>query len=110
MKRGDIVTIADADAGDFARKPRPALVVQTDAFLRDHDSVTVCLITSQLAGLGMFRIPIAANPDTGLFNPSEICIDKVQSVWRHRVGRRVGAASNETMFAVDQALRRWLEL
>ena len=110
MKRGDIVAIADADAGDFASKPRPALVVQTDAFLRDHDSVTVCLITSQLAGLGMFRIPIAANPDTGLFKPSEICIDKVQSVWRHRVGRRVGAASNETMFAVDQALRRWLEL
>ncbi len=110
MKRGDIVTIADANAGDFASKPRPALVVQTDAFLQDHDSVTVCLITSQLAGLGMFRIPIAANSDTGLFKQSEICIDKVQSVWRHRIGRRIGNASNETIFAVDQALRRWLEL
>ncbi len=110
MKRGDIVTIADAGAGDFARKPRPALVVQADAFLQDHDSVAVCLITSQLAGLGLFRIPIAANADTGLLKSSEVSIDKVQSVWRDRIGRRVGAASDETMFAVDQALRRWLAL
>jgi mRNA interferase MazF len=110
MKRGDIVTIADPQAGDFAKKPRPALVVQTDAFLLDHASVTVCLITSHLTGLGMFRIPVAANSDTGLLKSSEVSIDKLQSVWRHRVGYQIGTASDETMFAVEQALRRWLAL
>jgi mRNA interferase MazF len=110
VNRGDIVIIADPDAGDFGRKPRPALVVQTNTFLPDHASVTFCLITSDLTGLGLFRIPVPAGPETGLLKPSEISIDKVQTVWRHRVGPRIGAVTTETMFNVDEALRRWLAL
>ncbi len=110
MKRGDIVTIADPEAGDFARKPRPAVVVQTNMFLQDHASVTVCLITSHMTGLELFRIPLPADDQTGLLKPSEISIDKLQTVWRHRIGRKVGVVREETMFNVDQALRRWLAL
>jgi mRNA interferase MazF len=110
VKRGDIVVIADPSAGDFGGKPRPALVVQTDTFLSDHASVTVCLITSQTIGLGLFRIPLPADAGTGLRKPSEVSIDKIQTVWRHRVGTRIGEVTTETMFNVDEALRRWLAL
>lgn len=110
MKRGDIVIIADPDAGDFGKKPRPAVVVQTDPFLQDHASVTVCLITSHVTGFGLFRLPVPAGESTGLLKPSEISIDKLQTVWRHRVGARIGSVADEIMFDVDQALRRWLAL
>lgn len=110
MRRGDIVAIADPRAGDFGGKPRPALIVQADAFLTDHASVTVCLITSQLTGLGLFRLPLPADGETGLLMISEVCIDKVQTVWRRRIGQRIGRAPEEIVFQVDQALRRWLAL
>ena len=43
MKRGDVVTVAAA--GDYG-KPRPAVVVQTDALPAAHASVVVCQMTS----------------------------------------------------------------
>ena len=110
MRRGDIVTIADASAGDFASKPRPALVVQSDFFVDEHESVTVCLITSHLTGYHLFRVPVSNDEATGLLKPSEISIDKIQTVWRHRIGRQIGRVSDEVMFGVDQALRRWLAI
>jgi mRNA interferase MazF len=45
MRRGELV-IVDA-AGDYG-KPRPAVIVQTDAFQELHASVVVCQLTSTL--------------------------------------------------------------
>ena len=42
MRRGDIVTVS---GGVYARKPRPALVVQDDRF-HATESVTICPFTS----------------------------------------------------------------
>ena len=42
MRRGDIVTVS---GGVYARKPRPALVVQDDRF-DATESVTICPFTS----------------------------------------------------------------
>jgi mRNA interferase MazF len=109
VKRGDLITIADP-AGDFSGKPRPALVVQSDDFNIDHASVTVCLLTSHVSGLSLFRVPVEPDPATGLRVRSEVEIDKLQAVWRHRIGYRIGHLPPETMTAVDQALRRWLSL
>jgi mRNA interferase MazF len=39
MRRGDVVTVAAAGDHD---KPRPAVIVQTDAFPATHASVVVC--------------------------------------------------------------------
>jgi|SRR5579883_2201664 len=41
MKRGDVVVVAAA--GDYG-KPRPAIVVQTNAFPETHASVVICPI------------------------------------------------------------------
>jgi mRNA interferase MazF len=109
MKRGDIVTIADR-IGDFTGKPRPALVVQADAFNAEHATVTVCLITSEVTGHALFRVPLPQGAETGMRVDSEIAVDKLQTIRRHKVGRCIGAVSTDTIFAVDQALRRWLAL
>ena len=42
MRRGDVVVVAAP--GDYG-KPRPAVIVQTDAFPRAHASVVVCQLT-----------------------------------------------------------------
>lgn len=108
MKRGDIVTVLGR--GDFATKPRPALIVQSDLFNEYHPAVTICPITTHVTGDNLFRIPVAPDHETGLLEDSEIEIDRVQAVWRHRVKRHVGTAPDEVMSAADQALRRWLDL
>jgi mRNA interferase MazF len=110
VKRGDVVIVADPSAGDFAGKPRPAVIIQNTAFAAGHPSVTICIISSQLTGLSLFRLPVPANEATGLLKASEVCIDKVQTVWTHRVGKHVGRLSDQHMFSVDQALRSWLAL
>jgi mRNA interferase MazF len=108
MRRGDIVSTVGR--GDFATKPRPALVVQADVFNDQHPAVTVCPITSHVTGDVFYRIPISGDAASGLIDDSEIEIDRLQAIWRQRIGRRIGTAPDEVMFAVDQALRRWLEL
>ena len=110
MKRGDVVIVADPSAGDFAAKPRPAVIIQNSAVATSHPSVTICIISGQLTGLSLFRLPVPADGETGLRKASEICIDKVQTVWTHRVGKHVGRLTDQQMFAVDQALRSWLAL
>ncbi len=109
MKRGDIVIVADRSAGDFAGKPRPAVVIQDNAF-EHHASVTVCLITGRVRGWEMFRVPIGSDDITGLREPSEVSVDKIQTIRADRVGAHIGRAPGEVMFSVDQALRRWLAL
>jgi mRNA interferase MazF len=108
MTRGDFVTVADR-SGDFACKPRPAIVVQSNVF-ESHQSVTVCLVTTGVTGNSLFRIPVSPGAETGLRFSSEIAIDKLQAVRADRIGSRIGSASDEIMFLVDQALRRWLAL
>ena len=50
MRRGDLVTVAAM--GDYG-KPRPAVIVQTDAFPESHASVVVC---QRLPSWRMLRI------------------------------------------------------
>lgn len=108
MKRGDIISAAGR--GDFSTKPRPSLVVQADAFNQHHPSITVCPITSTITGDGLYRIVVEADPTNGLQRNSEIEIDRVQAIWRERARSVIGQVSDDVMFAVDQALRRWLAL
>lgn len=108
MKRGDIYSVVGK--GHFSTKPRPALIVQSDAFNGYHASITVCQITSFLTGQYLIRLPIPATAETGLKQDSEIQIDKLQSIKIEHARERIGVASAELMLGVDIALRRWLEL
>ena len=108
MKRGQIVSTVGR--GDFSRKPRPSLIIQADGFNAFHPAVTVCPITSYVSGDAFYRVAILRSDDNGLFTDSEVEIDLVQAIRRERIGAVIGQASEETMFNVDEALRRWLAL
>jgi mRNA interferase MazF len=87
MKRGDVVTVAAS--GDYG-KPRPAVIVQTDAFPEAHLSVVICQMTSELADAPHFRITIEPSTTNGLRLRCQIMADKPVAVRRTRVGRIIG--------------------
>ncbi len=107
LHRGDVVLAAAT--GDYG-KPRPALVVQSDLFNETHASVTVCPITSTLVEAPLFRVAVRPARGNGLLKPSQVMVDKVQTLRRERIARQVGALTGDQMQAVDAALRLWLRL
>ena len=106
MKRGDVVTVAlQGDLG----KPRPALVIQSDLF-DAHPSVTILPVTSDLRATPLFRIAVNPTPDNGLNKPSQVMVDKPQSVARDKIGAVVGRLDDAAMLAVNRALAVFLGL
>jgi mRNA interferase MazF len=106
MRRGDLVTIAVS--GDYG-KPRPALVVQADAF-ELHPSVLVLPLTSEVHDAPLFRIDVVAGEATGLLKTSQIMVDKAVAVPRSKIGASMGRVDDATMQRVDEALRGFLGL
>jgi mRNA interferase MazF len=82
MRRGDLVTIALQ--GDYG-KPRPALVVQSDLFA-EHPSVTILPVTGELRDTPLFRVLVRPNEKNGLLKPSEVMVDKAQTISCEKVG------------------------
>jgi mRNA interferase MazF len=101
MRRGDLVTVAAA--GDYG-KPRPAVIVQTDAFPENHASVVVCQLTSDLADAPDFRVTIEPNTENGLRLKSQVMADKPVTVRRERIGRRIGRLGSQDMARLGIAL------
>ena len=62
MRRGGVVTVATA--GDHG-KPRPAVIVQTDALPVAHASAVVCQMTSECSDTE-FRVAINPGAKNGL--------------------------------------------
>lgn len=106
MKRGDVVTVALQ--GDLGR-PRPALVIQSDLF-DAHPSVTILPVTSDLRATPLFRINVDPRPENGLNKPSQVMVDKPQSVARDKIGAVVGHLDDAAMLAVNRALAVFLGL
>ena len=100
MKRGDLVTIALQ--GDYG-KPRPALVIQSDLF-SEHPSVVILPVTSELRDTPLFRVTIATNEINGLSRPSDVMVDKVQTVARDKIGPVFGRLSQEELLSVNRML------
>ncbi|MCC7047909.1 MAG: type II toxin-antitoxin system PemK/MazF family toxin [Alphaproteobacteria bacterium] len=101
MRRGDIVTVAAP--GDYG-KPRPAVIVQTDAFPAAHESVIVCPMTSDLVEAPDFRIVVEPSVATGLRAPSQIMVDKPVALHRRRIGKIVGRLDLDTTRRLNAAL------
>jgi mRNA interferase MazF len=101
MRRGDVVTVAAA--GDYG-KPRPAVIVQSDAFPENHASVVVCQLTSELADAPDFRVTIEPTPENGLRLKSQVMADKPVTVRRERIGQKIGRLGNQDMARLGIAL------
>ncbi|MDN5938555.1 MAG: type II toxin-antitoxin system PemK/MazF family toxin [Salinisphaera sp.] len=106
VSRGDVVTIAIA--GDYG-KPRPALVVQHNAF-HALGSVVVLRITSELHDWPLFRVTIEPDSTNGLRKRSQVMIDKPATVPKTRIGKRIGQLDATALRTVSITLRRFLDL
>lgn len=104
VKCGDLVTIAIA--GDYG-KPRPALVIQDDAFAA-LESIVVLRITSELHDWPLLRIDVEPSSTNGLRKRSQVMIDKPAAVPKTRIGQRIGSADQTTLQSVRRALVRFL--
>jgi mRNA interferase MazF len=100
MSRGDLVIVAAP--GDYG-KPRPAVIVQSDAIPESHALVVICQMTSELAEAD-FRVTIEPGPETGLRARSQVMADKPVTVRRERIGRRVGRLGASDMARLNVAL------
>lgn len=87
MRRGDVVIVAAA--GDYG-KPRPAVIVQTDAFPATHASVVICQMTSDVVAAPDFRVTIEPSARNGLRVRSQVMADKPVTVRRGRIGPPIG--------------------
>ena len=100
MSRGDVVIVAAP--GDYG-KPRPAVIVQSNAIPQSHASIVICPMTSELAEAD-FRITIEPGSGTGLRLRSQVMADKPVTVRRERIGQRIGRLAAADLARLNVAL------
>ncbi|HEX7738169.1 MAG TPA: type II toxin-antitoxin system PemK/MazF family toxin [Marmoricola sp.] len=104
-KRGELWTLAGG-GGNLTSKPRPVLVVTSDVFA-DLDFVTVLLVTTDQTS-GFTRVPIPADKQTGLAEPSMIQADKIVTVHRRNLRQRCGYVSPTVLAKVREVTSAYL--
>jgi mRNA interferase MazF len=107
MQRFDIVTCVIS--GDYG-KPRPALIVQNNAFNKLHGSIVVCPLTSHIEKEIVFRPTLLPDEQNGLQQISQIMVDKIVAIKRDKLDRTLGSISLHKQEEVIQALKLWLDL
>ena len=107
MKRGDIWTVAGG--GDYAGKPRPAVIVQDDSFDATN-SITLCAFTTDATDAPLFRLPVEPNERNGLRVPCRLMVDKITTVAKTKLGARVGRLGDEDILRLNQAVLVFLGL
>ena len=100
MRCGDVVIVAAQ--GDYG-KPRPAVIVQSDAIPQSHASLVICQMTCELAE-GDFRVTIAPAPETGLPVRAQAMADKPVTIRRERIGERIGRLGAADLARLNVAL------
>jgi len=107
VKRGDLWTVAGA--GGYAGKPRPAVIVQDDGF-SETDSIAVCPLTTDSGPMPLFRIAVDPSSDNGLAQASRVMADKLTTVPKDKLGRRIGRLDDATMLRLNRAMTVFLGL
>jgi len=101
MRRGDVILAAAS--GDYG-KPRPAVIVQTDAFPETHASIVICQMTSDIVDASDFRVTVDPSERNGLRVRSQIMVDKPVTVRRSRIGTVIGHLDQAEMVRLNVAL------
>lgn len=104
VSRGEVWTAA---GGSYAGKPRPVVIVQDGAFGL-IGSVTVCPMTTLATDATAVRVPVEATAESGLNESGFVMVDKIMTLPRGKVRRRLGKLSGEVMRRIDKALQTHL--
>jgi len=101
MRRGEIWTVAGG--ADYAGKPRPVVIVQDDRF-SGTQSVTVVPLSTNPIDAPIFRRAVEPSTRNGLSQPSRIMADKLMTVPRTKLGRKIGELEAEHLIWIGQAV------
>jgi mRNA interferase MazF len=107
MKRGEIWTVAGGAA--YTGKPRPAVIIQDDAF-DANDSIVVCPLTTDPTAAPAFRVEVEPTDGNGLRAPCRLMIDKLAAVPRTRLRQRVGILEADDLLHLSRAIVVFLGL
>ena len=107
MKRGEVWTVAGGP--DYAGKPRPAVVLQDDAFDATA-SITICPLTTHAIEAPLMRLLIEPSERNGLRAVSHLMIDKITTVSKKKLESVVGRLSDEDVVRVNRAVVVFLGL
>jgi mRNA interferase MazF len=104
MKRGDLVTVVLPGAYG---KPRPAVIVQSDA-VEEMESITFLPLTGEILPKQVFRVTVSPSAMNGLQQPSQVMADKCSTLPLAKVGAVFGRLHDDDMDAVHRALALYL--
>jgi len=107
MNRGEIWTVAGGEG--YAAKPRPVVIVQ-DRLFAELNSITICPFTSDPIALPLFRILVEPSAGNGLRLASRIMVDKITTVAKSKLGRRIGQLSDQDLLRLNRAIVVFLGL
>ena len=104
--RGEIWTVS---ANGYASKPRPAVVVQSDA-MQSVNSTILCLLTSERNESIGTRVVVEPSEKNGLETTSYIMTDKIVAVRREALGRKIGELEDVYIALMNRSLEGVLGL
>ena len=107
MKRGDVWTVAGGSG--YTGKPRPAVIIQDDAFAATA-SVIVCALTTEPIDAPLFRLPMEPDDGNGLRASCRLMVDKMTSLPRSRLGKRIGRLDEKDVVRLNRAMMVFLGL
>ena len=85
------------------------LIVQEDSFAATA-SITICLLTTTRIVSEVGRQVVEPSPENGLREISYVMIDKITTVPRARMGKRIGALTTPAMAPINRAIMVFLGL
>ena len=107
MRRGEVWTVAGGNG--YGGKPRPAVIIQDDAF-EGTASIIVCALTTESIDAPLFRLPIEPNAANGLRASCRLMVDKITSLPKSRLGKRIGRLDDEDLVRLNRAALVFLGL
>lgn len=107
MRRGDIWTASGGQG--YAGKPRPVVIVQDNSFDATA-SITVCAFTTDETDAPLIRLLIEPKENNGLHLASRLMVDKITTVPKSKIGKRIGRLDDRDVVRLNQALLVFLGL
>lgn len=104
--RGDIYWVKlDPTVGSEINKLRPAVIISNNAGNQVSSRVIVAPVTSKASKIFPFEVPITVENKQG-----KILLDQIRSIDKLRLVEQITTCDDETIEAIDEALKLVLAL
>ena len=91
-------------AARITRGSRALVVVIQDVQFDATDSVTICAFTTDPTEAPLFRLRVEPSAANGLHEESSLMVDKITSVHRSKLAKRVGQLGDEDLIRLGRAI------